>query len=45
MQFLVDTNIWLELLLNQERAEEVRHLFGEHQGSEFAITDFSLLLA
>jgi hypothetical protein len=42
MQFLVDTNIWLELLLNQQRAEEVRQLFEGREGSEFAITDFSL---
>ncbi len=42
MQFLVDTNVWLELLLNQERAEEVRRLFGKYEGSEFALTEFSL---
>ncbi len=42
MQFLVDTNIWLELLLNQQRAQEVRRLLEERAGSEFAITDFSL---
>ena len=42
MQFLVDTNIWLEVLLSQQRAEEVRQLFERCEGSEFAITDFSL---
>jgi hypothetical protein len=42
MQFLVDTNIWLELLLNQQRAQEVRQLFEEREGSDFAITEFSL---
>jgi len=42
MRFLVDTNIWLELLLNQERAGEVRRLFEEHDGADFAITEFSL---
>ncbi len=39
MQFLVDTNIWLELLLNQQRAQEVRELFEEREGSDFAIFD------
>jgi hypothetical protein len=42
MQFLVDTNIWLELLLNQQRAQEVRQLFEEREGSDFAITEFPL---
>ncbi len=42
MQFLVDTNIWLELLLNQQQAQEVRQLFEEREGSDFAITEFSL---
>jgi hypothetical protein len=36
MRFLVDTNIWLELLLNQERSEEVRQLFERWEGFEFA---------
>jgi|SRR5208337_213330 len=42
MEFLVDTNIWLELLLNQQRAQEVRELFEQREGSDFAITEFSL---
>ncbi len=42
MQFLVDTHIWLELLLNQQPAQEVRQLFEEREGSDFAITEFSL---
>jgi hypothetical protein len=42
MQFLVDTNIRLELLLNQQRAQEVRQLFEEREGSDFAITEFPL---
>lgn len=42
MLFLVDTNIWLELLLSQQRAPEVRRLFEEREGSDFAITEFSL---
>lgn len=26
--YLVDTNVWLELLLEQKKAQEVRHFFG-----------------
>jgi hypothetical protein len=40
--FLVDTNVWLELLLNQQKAGEVRKLLGARRASEFAITEFSL---
>ena len=42
MQFLVDTNLWLELLLSQQRAVEVRRLLESRQGSDFALTEFSL---
>ena len=42
MRFLVDTNIWLELLLNQQRAQEVRQLFEAREGPDFSITEFSL---
>ena len=42
MQFLVDTNLGLELLLNQQRAQEVRWLLEQHEGSDFALTEFSL---
>lgn len=42
MRFLVDTNLWLELLLNQQRAQEVRSLLQEREGSDFALTEFSL---
>jgi len=42
MPFLVDTNLWLELLLNQQRAQEVRWLLEQYDGSDFALTDFSL---
>jgi uncharacterized protein len=42
MQFLVDTNLWLELLLNQQRAPKVRSLLQEHEGSDFALTEFPL---
>lgn len=42
MRFLVDTNLWLELLLNQQRAQEVRSLLQQNEGSDFALTEFSL---
>jgi predicted nucleic acid-binding protein len=42
MRFLVDTNVWLELLLNQQRAQEVRSLLEQREGSDFALTEFSL---
>ena len=42
MQYLVDTNLWLELLLNQQRAQEVPLLLEQRQGSDFALTEFSL---
>jgi len=40
--FLLDTNIWLELLLNQERAEEVQKLLEAREAPHLAITEFSL---
>ena len=40
--FLVDTNVWLELLLEQQRAREVRQFLAGHEGIELAITEFSL---
>jgi len=40
--FLLDTNIWLELLLDQDRAGEVRRLLEAEEGRQFALTDFSL---
>lgn len=40
--FIVDTNVWLELLLEQERAGEVRHFFEEVEPRHLAITEFSL---
>ena len=40
--FLVDTNVWLELLLDQERAEEVRDFLGTMEPSLLALTDFTL---
>ena len=34
MPFLVDTNLWLELLLNQQRAQEVRWLLEQFDRTE-----------
>jgi hypothetical protein len=39
---LIDTNVWLELLLDQEKAEEVRNLFQQIDSSLMAISEFSL---
>lgn len=40
--FVVDTNIWLELLLDQEKAEEVREFLETVESTFLAITEFSL---
>jgi predicted nucleic acid-binding protein len=40
--FLVDTNVWLELLLEQQKAREVRQFLERHEAVELAITEFSL---
>jgi len=40
--FLVGTSVWLELLLEQDRAEETRRFLQQTEPSEVAITDFSL---
>jgi hypothetical protein len=40
--FLLDTNVWLELMLNQERADEVSRFMLAVPFSEIAITEFSL---
>jgi predicted nucleic acid-binding protein len=42
MKFLLDTNIWLEVLLNQEKSGEVIELFRKYNGNDIAISDFSL---
>lgn len=39
---LVDTNIWLELFLGQERAEDVRLFLSRIDTSDLAITGFTL---
>jgi uncharacterized protein len=40
--FLLDTNVWLELVLNQDKAAEVRGMLQTHDPSQLALTDFSL---
>jgi hypothetical protein len=40
--FLLDTNIWLELLLEQEKADQVRRLLEVEEARRLALTDFSL---
>jgi hypothetical protein len=40
--YLIDSNIWLELLLEQERAEEVQELLSEAEAISLSITEFSL---
>jgi len=40
--WLVDTNIWLELLLDQKRAGEVRQFLQETPAESLWMTDFSL---
>lgn len=42
LMFLVDTNVWLELLLEQEKAGEVRQFLQAKEARLLAITDFSL---
>lgn len=39
--YLLDTNIWLERLLEQERADDVRQLLNRIPADELIITDFS----
>ena len=40
--YLLDTNIWLERLLNQARAPEVKQLLDAVDSAELALSDFSL---
>jgi predicted nucleic acid-binding protein len=42
LKYLIDTNIWLESLLNQARAEEVRQFLQSVSSYKLLITDFSL---
>ena len=40
--YLVDTNIWLERLLDQEKSEEVGEFLSAVHSDQMGITDFSL---
>jgi hypothetical protein len=40
--YLLDTNIWLERLLNQSRAQDVKQMLDSMDTSELALSDFSL---
>lgn len=40
--FLIDTNFWLELLLDQEKADQVRIFLERIDASRLAISEFSL---
>jgi len=42
VRLLIDTNIFLEVLLEQARAEEARSLLAAVESHEFFISDFSL---
>lgn len=42
MKYLIDTNIWLELLLEQEKQDEVRTFFEKVPVDNIALTDFSV---
>ena len=40
--YLVDSNVWLELLLEQDRADEVRAFFDRIEARFLVITEFTL---
>ena len=40
--FLIDTNVWLELLLDQEKADQVRIFLERIDASRLVISEFSL---
>lgn len=40
--YLVDTNVWLELLLEQEKASEVRRFLESVDGDQLSMTEFAL---
>ena len=39
--YLVDTNVWLERLLNQNRSDEVGRFLSEVSSRDLFITDFA----
>ncbi|MCX7855873.1 MAG: hypothetical protein N2556_07875 [Anaerolineae bacterium] len=42
MRLLLDTNIFLEILLGQERAEEAKRLLSQVDQHEFFVTDYAV---
>ena len=42
LKYLVDTNIWLELLLNQKKADVVQRFFQIIPTAELAISEFTV---
>ena len=40
--FLIDTNVWLELLLEQENSNQVRAFLESVDADQLAISEFSL---
>ena len=42
MKFLIDTNIFLEIILNQERAEEAKKLLNGVFQEDLSLSDYSL---
>ena len=42
MSYLIDSNIWLELLLRQKHADEVRQFLEKVQLDEIYLTEFTL---
>lgn len=42
MNYLLDTNIWLERMLDQERAAEVAELLARIPSDQLCLTDFTL---
>jgi len=42
MMYLLDTNIFLEILLQREKSKAAKHLFITNPSTDLFITDFSL---
>ncbi len=42
LKYLIDSNVFLELLLEQERADEVEQFFLRHATDVYCLTEFSL---
>lgn len=42
MRLLVDTNVYLEVILEQEKSEEARNLLARTESYEFFVSDYSL---